>query len=300
MPYSSRFVILACMQRSVETKFWKARTDIQTTDKKIRLNPGSNSVPLTVYPDALPILHYADHKQLSQYLPSMRSRYAQLGIDIEGDIMRRITQAIRLNPDFPDIPLELEAGIVNYSQRPIDLPESIRLFRLFRSFTEPMQGRELVSALRSGQIKINGKQGVAWDLEYPQQEDQPITGVRVAIDSQRTWIPKGRKPIQISDTARNFRKEVDKYHKPIPKTAETILWVGQTPNIQLDPSIEGVLDHVAFPNISRAALPHSFGTHIKSHLIDAGSNWPIRVEILSGTEQEIMPNFVTFYFYKNF
>lgn len=101
----------------------------------------------------------------------------------------------------------------------------------------------------------------------------------------------------MTDIGPNYREEIDRLLEPVPETNEQILWIGETPRITIPNAIEAFLDSAAYSLLPSDALEPRRGYHINSRLADAGSDWPIRVEIVSPTTG--FGDMVLLYFYRN-
>lgn len=294
------------LSQSVENKFWKG-PDVQVATD-VLLNTAAR-IPILIHPESLPPMDSLDHDSLYFLHGSVRSRWAQLGVDLEEEVGPRIAGALiaSLGPKGKvTSPFFGEVVLHNRATRSIHIPEGSRIFRLYYDVKESaLFGKDLIHAFTSGNIKIEGEFGRDWAWAYSGEEakeDDNIMGMHVRIDSRgRRWIPPDTDniPVTVDDSIPDYRKKIDEFLVPIPRTRETILWVGQTNKITLS-SVEVVLDGQTRSNIDINTRRLTKGYQINSRLIDDGrTNWPVRVEILSPTTRSAISNFVTFHFRRN-
>lgn len=267
---------------------------------------GTAQVPILIHPEGLPHMDSLDPKDFYFLHGSVRSRWAQLGIDLEEEVGPRIGGALVASVDPKDkiiSPFFVEVVLHNRAARQIFIPKGARLFRLYYDTKESaLFGKDLVYTFTSGNIKIEGEFGKDWVWAYgsetPKTEDN-IMGMHVRIDSRgRRWIPPNadNTSVTVDDSVPDYRTKIDELLVRIPYTQERILWVGQTNKITLN-SVEAVLDRETLSNIDVNTRYLKRGYQINSRLIDDGrTNWQVRVEILSPTTRSAISNFVTFHF----
>lgn len=291
---------------SVEGRFWKG-PDVQVATD-VFLNTTAR-IPIVIHTESLPSMNGLEPNDLHFLHGSVRSRWAQLGVDLEEEVGPRITEAFvaSVGPkEKVTSPFEGEVVLHNRAARPIHIPEGTRIFRLYYDIKESaLFGRDLVYAVSSGNISIEGEFGRDWAWAYSSEgsggEDN-IIGMHVRIDSKgRRWIPPdiNNTPVTVNDSEPNYRAKIDEILAPIPHTQERILWIGQTNKVTLS-SVEAILDRETLSNIDASARRLRRGYQINSRLIDDRiTNWPVRVEILSSTTRSAISNFVTFHFRRN-
>ncbi|KKU94995.1 hypothetical protein A3A64_00850 [Candidatus Gottesmanbacteria bacterium RIFCSPLOWO2_01_FULL_48_11] len=234
---------------------------------------------------------------------SMRSRWAQLGLEISGFsdengkylLTSQIWKGIQQGLTY-----ELPVGIANFGKNPIYIPRGARLFRLYTLLGAWHQnGEKLANLVRSGAISIEGKEGEDWKwFHFGGTTDRNVIGVNLRLKPQRWWIPPRLEgpSVTVSDAGRNFRDEIDSLMEPVPTTDETVFWVGETTaKITLPQNIYAKLN-VAQIEINDHGSP-KFALQVLSTLIDGGTDWPLRVEVLSPTIDPI--NFVSLSFYRD-
>lgn len=293
------------LPRNVEGKFWKGPDVRITTD--ILLN-ATAKVPILIYPESLPSMDCLYPNNLPFLHGSVRSRWAQLGVDLEEELGSRIAGALVASRDPKDSitsPFFGEVVLHNRAARSIHIPKGSRIFRFYYDAKgSALSGEELIYDFTSGNIKVEGEPGKDWVWAYGSEDsrrDDNIIGMHVKINPRgRRWIPPDvDSVVTVDDSADDYRTKIDEFLVPVPHTQEAILWVGQTNRITLS-SVEAVLDRETLSNIDVNARRLTRGYQINSRLIDDGkTNWPVRVEILSPTKRSAISNFVTFHFRRN-
>lgn len=246
--------------------------------------------------------------------PTMRSKYAQLGIepDKRAGMHIALTMPERFDSlsDDPTQTYEARTVLHNLSKRPIRIDEGSRLFRFYAPWTSKnVSGKGLLKVFEEGQIQVHGDKD-DWKWIYKRgrnQDDENITGIALRIDpASWRWIPPNAsaEPVHITDDGKDFRREVDAYLEPIPKQAEEpILLIGETASIlELKSTVHGVISERVITSedpegqLYRGPKPRQ----IRSFLVDGGrTNWPIRVEIYSRVDPQRMPEEVEMRFWGN-
>lgn len=200
-------------------------------------------------------------------------------------------------------PQEFRIEVKNHSTRPIIIPPGSRLFRFYSLYGSKILNQELVSSVESGGIKIDGRFGEDWMWSLKRKGDrEKIDGIIVRIkDENRRWIPPDpdNTPLSISDEG-DYRGGLENFLEPIPQTDEKILWIGETPKITIRSSLDALVDWMVFQDKNgwNESSNIKCGTHINSYIIDGGTDWPVRVEVVSPTTPEKMPNFVLLRFFR--
>lgn len=279
-----------------------------------------SSVSVTIDPKSLPPM-FRQHPDLQVMIaPSMRSRYAQLGLDfqglvdgwglVDGMLMNFIATALTESKSEDPSgnifkPFSASITIFNNGLRPVKLEEGARLFRFFNRFKRPIaRGKEVVHLIESGQVKLNGEFGKDWSWCYAYDQGIPsfITGIHVRIDEKnRMWIPPDVSdvPVNINDQGQDYRKSLDELLTEVPEREDLTFWVGETaPEISLQPTVDAIIDYKVLPDISEEIINYKqIGDHASSHLLEGGkTNWKVRVEVISSTVRTEMPNAVTLHF----
>ncbi len=301
------------IKRNVQERFWKGH-DLRLA-RQVVIFPGEEIVPLVIPPEALP--SFADIPQpldfLKRTIVTGRSRYAQLGLfpdpRMGTHIALNIPADIRLSSGRFTAPFEARVIMNNLGARPIQLEAGSKLCRLFSSeATEHISGRELVEMVAEKEIGISGTYGDDWKWVYKngRKAENKITGVALRISpASMRWIPPSPEPIHISDTSRNFRREIDQYLKPLPdKTDEPILIIGETSSVvSLSPNVHGVLDRKVLPRTeSRRTIYPVFSdpVHEQSLLAEGfRTNWPIRTETRSLVDPYHIADYVILRFWRD-
>lgn len=282
-----------------EREFYKGE-DIRTQKAVTIYENHRFEVPVIISPDklAFPVpLHIAEMQ--THLHSSMRSRFAQVGLEIEefGYQLAKKLRDMGYEMAHGNVhPFTMPTYITNNSERAVTIPKDTHLFRLF--VDEPrqaVQDSELEMLLGSGDIKIDGIPGVDWDYILEEENGRLIKkGLRIGIKDERYFIQHDPSPIIVNDSSSdNYRKLVDTYFVPVPKTSRRIWWVGETVHISLSNRVEAVIDKDVSHDISGMQNGGIYGRHINSRLIDGGkTNWPVRVEIVSATTPDMRPNYV--------
>lgn len=259
--------------------FWKGE-DVPIKKGFILKAGETTEVKVALSPENLPQF---DDFLLENLRVSVRSRFAQLGIHV-GEYFPESIGIIKDEDDRK--PREVTASITNFSGRAVNFNDGSRLFRFFHYNPGDLitHMKKLEELVQSGGIQIEGENGVEWKI------DREHRGIMLRV-SNRRYMPYNPKPAEIPDTG-DYRDEIDALLKPIPVSEKPILWIGETPKVTLSESLEGVLSRNVVPGDPHEFYRDKNGMHINSHLIDAGSDWPIRVEVVSPTTPEKMPDFV--------
>lgn len=248
--------------------------------------------------------------------PSVRSRYAQVGLNIDNRLVNQIGEWLQYNTHLDekgDVPNSIIPVITveNHSSRPVILDKGAHLFRFFKeNYTSHLQDYELVEAVKSGLIKIQGERLGDWTYSYGQVAGRKLprpVGIFIRVNPEnRGWIPphSENKQIYIPDLGEGYRKTVDSLLEPIPgERIKKILWIGETIKVTLAQSVDAVLDTVALRDIRTDkdfTDAKTWGIQLNSRIIDGGrTDWPVRVEIISSTSPDEIPNFVHLHFVKN-
>lgn len=303
--------MLERFSRNVEGKFWKGADIVTAEDVTVYRH---TNVPIVITPDSVPPLFGLPPEALSYAKTSVRSRYAQLGVDLHDDIGGQIAQWIVEN-DKQTLDggiheqLNTKAFVFNRCARPISIPKGVHLFRFFYEFAQPMvRGKDLVSLVKAGEIEVDGRYRFDWLWAYNERGKgiDNIVGMQIRIkDEGRRWIPPDpdNKPIVLDlaydTTGYDYRGKIDAMLEPIPYDTEEKLWIGETVPVNLGKRIEAILDKIVVSDSSKFEI-ETLGLQTNSRLIDGDrTRWPIRVEVLSATAKEVIPNYVHLHFVAN-
>jgi hypothetical protein len=238
---------------------------------------------------------------------SMRSSVIQKGNDFKNgrnydfrEFIANNLQIVRIKLPNGTIfnGLESQVEIVNLTQRMYQLPQGTGLFRFYQLNTPSIEGDELDSLI-SNKVKISGE----WEYAtgYDTNGQKIHKGVFLPIGDKR-WMIKPNKRFEsptVIPKKRPPRVEIDQVFTPLKELREQTFWVGETPHVILDPSIDMVLDSNAFHSTSEDIHWRKVWEHVRSPLVDGGSDWRVRVEIYSPTKRRRIPNFVLATFYRN-
>lgn len=288
-----RFVDRLLGRNNAEIKFWKSG-DFATMSA-VQLPPRSSSDVLFLFrAENLPRVHAG--MEFLDLRPSVRSRYAQGALDMRSDDVANMllesfyiasAQGLFRNGGFT-ADFFAQIPLFNRGERTVSLPQGAKVFRLFSdSGKHALSHTDLVVRVESGDIRFEGEEGKEWFFGF--DEETATAGICVRIlDENRRFIPPGEEPLLIDESTGDYRFQTDQILEEIPITEERIFWVGETVKITLADSLEGILDKT----IDR-------GMHTSSQLFDGSkTNWRARVEVISPTLPELMPNYVFFYFVK--
>lgn len=302
---------------NVSKKFWKGTDILLMEDVVLEPSPGYEDwvpVGIEVTRDNLPPLEGLFRDDLSLLSGSLKSRRAQSGVDLyelPGNILAQhiyqtaYTGLYAKHPinfheglalDFPDLPALCYANgyrdlaeifnelfkdvtlVANRAARPIRLDQGMGLFRFFMPLAPAICGKGLVSLIEDGEIYIDGEKGTDWDVV--RNRDGLETGVMVRIEPQsEQWISDADDIVYVGDTEQDYRGILSEMMTPLPDGRQ-ILCIGETPRTRLSNRVEGVIYKATSPNITGQGWLSGANIHINSHLIDAGSNWKIRTEVL--------------------
>lgn len=258
------------------------------------------AVPIIITPETLPHLGHVSREAIELTNTSVRSRWAQLaGCDIGGP-NGKVYFAI---PDHEWAKMDLtKAFTTNISvntnaARPVVIPKGSHIYRYCHiSNKNLIHGAQLEQMVTSGQIAVGEGLGKDW-IWARSQKTEELIGMYIKIDPKtQKWIPPhpSNESITVSDSGLTYRDEIDKLLVPVPRDNVTRLWIGQSPHLKIPSDIDSVIDSWTYQSLDGKSVDH-YGHHINSRLIDGGSNWPIRVEIINPTGEAT--EMVLFYFY---
>lgn len=262
-----------------EQSLWKG-PDIKTAATVIIPAGKSALVPVILNEDSLPPL-----KQDVRVYPSVRSRYAQFGIDVDARIVRKIAGVLSMGTNG-NKPSTVEVTMTNHGKRAIAIKESAKVFRLY-SYSKNQTARrtELEKLVKEDDIKIEGLEGINWEWDI-NEEGVPIGIYVVIIPNSMRWIPpdSNTQPLVIDERVHDYRQVIDTLLQPAPQTDESILWIAETPKITLSTSVDAILDRrvVIFNTQGEVVSTPCF--QINSRFIDGDkTRWPVRLEIVGPT-----------------
>ena len=232
----------------------------------------------------------------------MRSRFAQLGLDIHPREVSGFVNRL-MNPESI-VPLRIH----NHALRPIQLAQETRLMRLFYNPEDALlTGDKLRQAIGKGKIKLGRGRKTTW--QWATNDEGEPTGVLLLTKGQRRWIPRGEDVIEMDPEDQNYRATIDGLLKRLPedesdplfKDGQEVLWIDETKaKITLDHTIEGVLKTDIFRLVSSGRKGFSTvpgGIQTNSRLVDSATTWPVRFEIkgLMGATPQVYCVEIQFY-----
>ncbi len=268
---------------TAERRLWKG-PDIVIRESVVLPPSQLANIPIIITRESLPPDTFPSRNPNLSI--STRSRIAQVGVEARG-----ITGNRYLANSF--------VTVFNHCKRPVQLCEDLPVFRFFQeSPGSAIRGTALVDLLKEEKLKIEGKEGEDW--EWSKKNNPSGLFLRIYKEG-RKWIPPdpNNTSIIIDGTSTDYREIIDQLSEPITPTADRILWIGETPKVTLAEDLEALLGKMAF-NDFRNIRQDNVGTQINSRLIDGGRTyWGIRVEILSATTEDKIPNFVHLRLFRN-
>jgi hypothetical protein len=206
---------------------------------------------------------------------SMRSFLAQCRIEIEFHRESVTKHMLEDLNDGKDISVPVD--VINHGQRAVELEGNVMRFYWANDFKR-LRGDDLVAAVNSGEFYVEGKEGEDWyiagsqvDPEFPPTEEKPERGlcVVVKLKPEKFYTAPAADPIRRNES-RKIRDQLDTLLVKMPEGERSEFEIGETPHIKLGPNIVAV--------INTGHEDSSGRRHIRSPLIDAGSDWPIRTE----------------------
>lgn len=210
---------------------------------------------------------------------STRSRYAQFGIEVPSNAPLYIAATIKEDTYQHDQRVNASVPVRNHSPRPIHLKEGTGLFKLFADNPPIAMDQKLIDLVRTGKIRLSGKKGIDWafDVLFSEYDESYHThGIWLRLNPEkRFWLPPdpNRRTLEIPEGSEiDYRREVDRRLRAAPFFKDPTLWVGETVSrLKLDPSV----------NARISTVNPTYMNHANSLLIDGGSDWRIRTEIIS-------------------
>lgn len=262
------------------------------------LSPPLNRLPPHVYPYAR---------------VAMRSRMAQLGLEVDENSMLTITESLKRFyagnvGDSQNEMYEAKVDIHNGCARPIYLPEGTDIFKPYFWDGKPTVASHLLKLFDEERIKITGTENVDYRFffdEYGTSEEN-IRGIEMKINEEkRMWIDDSTMdPLTMhNETTGNlgfdYRKVLNDLFTAIPlNKKEPILWIGETTSIlTLHPSVHGHIDRKVGQFRSEEERKH---IHRMALLLYGGrTDWYIRTEIESPTTPGVIPTSIFVEFIDN-
>lgn len=215
---------------------------------------------------------------------SVRSFLAQSGIEIRFDCNSISDNMLSDLSDGKDIlvPVDVE----NMGQRAVELNGTVIRF-FWVNDNRRLRGEKLLDAIKSGEFSVEGVEGEDWFLGGSDQEEKIMTNgekadeglcIVLQLEPQKFYVPYAEEPVRI----KNSRKDLSQFLRPIPEGMKLNFEVGETPKVKLGQNIVAVINTGAEKD----------KRHIRSPLIDPGSEGHIRTETLHGVE------YIDFFLYR--
>lgn len=205
---------------------------------------------------------------------SVKSFFAQCGIEIKfhsGAMSIDMLKDINKDKDvlFP-------IDIINYGKRAVELNGNIMRF-FWVNDQKRLRGKDLLNTIKSGEFKIEGKEGEDWYIEGWNPEEKITTKsnkteeglcIVVRLTPEKFNIKYSVEPIKKIDGLKT-RDQLSNLLEKIPKGQRSDFEIGETPRIKLGPDIVAIIN---------TGVEDNGKIHIRSPFIDSGSDWSIRTE----------------------
>lgn len=232
--YDYKWNVKQWVNQELNGHFWISPDIAVAEDTIVPPYPsGPGRIPI-VFPDNL-----GPFSQLGPYALSVtdittRSRFAQLGIEVDSNTAL--------------IGLTKQVSIMNFAKRPIYLAANTPICYLYYMSKPLLGGKALENALGNS-IKITGNEGVDWRRWYGNPRINPrrsLLGLEFFIhpDSRRTVLP-GNELMSIDggEATNHNRTAVDQFLAPLPISDEEMLVIAETKaEIELNSTIHGLCD----------------------------------------------------------
>lgn len=278
---------------------WKG-PDITTT-QTVTLEPKRMStIPIELGPE-----HYPPRLDLVEPIQgnlslSARSRDAQCGIHPFSIKSVDSTRPVAWNglnyDDWEKITqgehIQALAVVGNSSARPTRIQQGQGIFRLYtgESLVHLLTNDETEEYIAQGDIQIDG--------EYRMNG----SGILVKPDHTWTkWIPPSpdNTPIDVP-TDKLYRPQIEQYLEDVPLSyPEPIFWLTRTPYMKLSSRVNALI-HPALEYNHLGQLIRSMGRHANSLVIDAGTSWPVILELNTLASVAQNPPWIHFSFARSY
>lgn len=286
--------VRGAIEKVLNEKFWIG-PDIPTASRVIIPARGSEIVPIILDPVDLQLFLRHHEYAVSTAFATTRSRFAQLGLEVDEYGPLYIAKTIEKLPDS-DL-YRAEVPVHNYAARPILLPEGTKFFYMYYWNKQTLTGKDLVDYMKDD-IRISGKEGEDWRFWYGShaaKTEKNIEGIEFFINEDTiAYIPPSDEAMSISDgpAVDHNRASVDAYlQKPVPDSVSPLLWIAEIKSrLTLSKNVHGIVDmRVSHgENIVGTELTQGFQTN--SILLRAGNtDSHIRTEVYSSTKSGIRP-----------
>jgi hypothetical protein len=212
---------------------------------------------------------------------STRSKVAQKG----GEVPINANPLLGKHLKNSTGPLTLELPFINWSSRPIELPElpGGEIFRAMRREGPAISGAILENLLAGGKIMPGGKENVDWWVAKNEYEE--AVGIGLYIKTPEQWLPPSTIPLRTtSETTGGFREEMRSHFKDIREIDNAIIRISETHNTLLTTE-----DYMAFLDPDTTAVAPAGVRIMNPQQINAPAlyggypreAWPIRTELIS-------------------
>lgn len=225
-----------------------------------------------------------------RFAPSIRSRYAQLGLHPHSDSKLYALDSYFSSEDESK-PSEFVIPLTNLSEGPIHIKPDTKLLRFYFTPEEFIINGNLKEMVANKSIEIDGKENVDWKYvrksNRPQDTDEAGIAFRVDVKDGK-YLPYRPAPVSISGSERKYRNLIDSLLQPVSKRRNPqnpYLWIGETVPLKLHNNVMAEIRRNTFTDIIGNTPVGEEWEHIDSRLVDT-SGWPIRVEIYSPTVGE--------------
>lgn len=268
----------------------------------VTIAPGQQeAIRIPLSPSNLPILDKVPIQALDFMSISVRSRWAQAGLDIGGPLER--ATLVHTKPGGFEYSQEHKAHIAkvwakNHAARPLNIPAGSNLYRYFYiDDRNQVQGEELAELIRHKDLQIFGRYGEDWSVQSELGKDGKPTPSRICLtvhsETFRAVNPFDPTPLTVSDDSSDFREELDQALIPAAPSLMRQLLIGETVGVKMPQGVNGKLSPLSLTPFSLNGFEGSvLNYQTCSRLLDGGRNWPIRVEIETMVYPDVSPRFV--------
>lgn len=290
IPEAQESYLRQSLERAMEGSSLYKTPDIPTLENAT-IPPGETvDVRFGFNPSILQILQWVPLQALDYMSVSVRSRWAQAGLDIGNENGNaQLRRGPGNNFDFWERKHVYVASmpVSNLSRRPIRIEEGSRLFRLYWLNPQNRLGTsEILGAIRSGDVRVEGDDWRIHSTTNPSTgEETAYLYVPVFARTFRAVDPDNVEPFTISDSSPTFgRRDVDQQLKPVKPHQGKQLLIGETPSIFLAKHLNGELHFATENPITGAKSKHG-----NSRLLDGGvTDHNVRVEISTEVREKVM------------
>lgn len=231
---------------------------------------------------------FSQHQVRRRGSISFRSQFAQLGLYADSSwVINQASQAFAKAQFLGEESFQFTVPIANLAGAPIVANKETGLARFYMEPEAFVEGEELVQLLRDKKdLLMDGVDGIDYKIYRERNHlGQPVEkAIMLRIkDEGRKYIPNGVEPILLAGQE-HYRAEVDRFLRPVNERGnldESFLWIGETTRLQLSNNLTAIIDRDTYATSLGRTPNRTPGLHIESRLIDKGSAWPIRLEVVS-------------------